>query len=112
LRSPCGDYRTHRPEVGHQRSELRRQCLHGGFRGFQLAHLVDQGQANLCDAVNGTITFTSPEGKHYEIGEKPATPMVRPRGWRLVEKHFLIDGEPSQLRSSISACSSSTMPAP
>ena len=55
---------------------------------------IVQGQASLCDAVNGTITFTSPEGKHYEIGEKPAALMVRPRGWHLVEKHFLIDGEP------------------
>ena len=55
---------------------------------------IIEGQANLCDAVRGTITYTSPEGKHYELGEKPATLMVRPRGWHLVEKHFLIDGEP------------------
>jgi len=53
-----------------------------------------EGQANLCDAVNGTITYTSPEGKHYELCEAPAVLMVRPRGWHLVEKHFLIDGEP------------------
>ena len=53
-----------------------------------------EGQANLRDAVNGTITYTSPEGKHYEVCEAPATLMVRPRGWHLVEKHFLIDGEP------------------
>jgi malate synthase len=53
-----------------------------------------EGQANLCDAVNGTITYDSPEGKHYELREDPATLMVRPRGWHLVEKHFLIDGEP------------------
>ena len=55
---------------------------------------IIEGQANLCDAVRGTITYTSPEGKHYQVGEKPATLMVRPRGWHLVEKHFLIDGEP------------------
>src|SRR6202142_1117306 len=55
---------------------------------------IIEGQANLCDAVRGTITYTSPEGRHYELGEKPATLMVRPRGWHLVEKHFLIDGEP------------------
>ena len=53
-----------------------------------------EGQANLCDAARGTITYTSPEGKHYELCEEPATLMVRPRGWHLVEKHFLIDGEP------------------
>ncbi len=53
-----------------------------------------QGQANLRDAVNGTITYTSPEGKHYEVREDPAVLMVRPRGWHLVEKHFLVDGKP------------------
>jgi len=53
-----------------------------------------EGQANLCDAVRGTITYTSPEGKKYEVGEAPATLMVRPRGWHLVEKHFLVDGQP------------------
>ena len=52
------------------------------------------GQANLRDAVNGTITYTSPEGKRYEVAENPATLMVRPRGWHLREKHFLVDGEP------------------
>jgi malate synthase len=55
---------------------------------------IVEGQVNLRDAVNGTITHTSPENKHYELSEKPATLMVRPRGWHLVEKHFLIDGEP------------------
>jgi malate synthase len=53
-----------------------------------------QGQANLCDAVAGTITYTSPEGKLYEVREDHATLMVRPRGWHLVEKHFLIEDEP------------------
>jgi malate synthase len=55
---------------------------------------VIDGQANLCDAVAGTITYTSPEGKHYQVCEVPAVLMVRPRGWHLVEKHFLVDGEP------------------
>ena len=55
---------------------------------------VIEGQINLRDAVNGTITYTSPEGKHYEMAEAPAVLMVRPRGWHLVEKHFLVDGEP------------------
>jgi len=53
-----------------------------------------EGQINLSDAVRGAITFTSPEGKAYKLGEKPAVLMVRPRGWHLVEKHFLVDGEP------------------
>lgn len=55
---------------------------------------VIQGQANLRDAVNGTISYASPEGKHYELREDHATLMVRPRGWHLVEKHFVIDGQP------------------
>jgi malate synthase len=52
-----------------------------------------EGQINLRDAVNGTITFTSPEGKHYSLGENTAVLMVRPRGWHLVEKHVRLDGE-------------------
>ena len=53
-----------------------------------------QGQANLRDAVNGTITYSSPEGKQYELNEEHAVLMVRPRGWHMVEKHFLVEGEP------------------
>ena len=53
-----------------------------------------EGQANLCDAVRGTISYTSPEGKRYELKDRIATLMVRPRGWHLVEKHFLVDGHP------------------
>jgi malate synthase len=52
------------------------------------------GQVNLRDAVRGTITFTSPEGKRYGLADRVATLMVRPRGWHLVEKHVLVDGEP------------------
>ena len=55
---------------------------------------VIEGQANLQDAVRGTISWESPEGKRYELCEKPATLIVRPRGWHLVEKHFLVDGQP------------------
>jgi malate synthase len=52
------------------------------------------GQVNLRDAVNRTIGFVSPEGKSYKLAENPATLMVRPRGWHLDEKHFLVDGKP------------------
>jgi malate synthase len=55
---------------------------------------VMQGQVNLCDAVRGSITYTSPDGKRYEVCNTPAVLMVRPRGWHLLEKHFLVDGEP------------------
>jgi malate synthase len=53
-----------------------------------------QGQVNLRDAVAGTITFSSPDGKEYALGEELATLLVRPRGWHLIEKHVLVDGEP------------------
>jgi len=53
-----------------------------------------QGQINMRDAVNGTIAFTSPEGKSYKLNDTTAVLLVRPRGWHLVEKHMLIDGEP------------------
>jgi malate synthase len=53
-----------------------------------------EGQMNLRDAVNGSITYEGPEGKRYEMCDEPATLMVRPRGWHLDEKHFLIEGEP------------------
>jgi len=51
------------------------------------------GQANLADAVRGTIEHDE-NGKHYELGETVATLLVRPRGWHLVERHLLVGGEP------------------
>jgi malate synthase len=53
-----------------------------------------EGQINLRDTVNGTISYVSPEGKKYQLAERTATLMVRPRGWHLIEKHFLVGGNP------------------
>jgi malate synthase len=53
-----------------------------------------QGQRNLRDAVNGDITYTSPEGKKYALNAQRAVLMVRPRGWHLWEKQVEIDGQP------------------
>lgn len=53
-----------------------------------------QGQINLRDAIEGSITYTSPEGKHYQLREQTAVLLVRPRGWHLVEKHMLFNGRP------------------
>ena len=50
------------------------------------------GQINLSDAVDGTITFTNPDGKFYELNETTATLLVRPRGWHLNEKHAQVNG--------------------
>ena len=52
-----------------------------------------QGQINLRDAVDGTITFSG-GGKEYRLGDTLATLLVRPRGWHMTEKHVLVDGEP------------------
>jgi malate synthase len=53
---------------------------------------VIDGQANLIDAVQRKLSFESSEGKSYKLNDKIATLVVRPRGWHLEEKHFLIDG--------------------
>ncbi|HEX6804242.1 MAG TPA: malate synthase A [Terriglobales bacterium] len=53
-----------------------------------------EGQANLRDAVERTITYESPEGKRYRLNQKTAVLMVRPRGWHLEERHFTVDGKP------------------
>src|SRR6516164_8114373 len=53
-----------------------------------------EGQQNLYDAVRRTIEFKSPEGKEYKLNPKIAVLFVRPRGWHLDEKHFLVNGTP------------------
>jgi malate synthase len=54
-----------------------------------------EGHINLRDAIDGTITYEGSDGRHYELGEHPATLLVRPRGWHLPERHLLIDSEPA-----------------
>jgi malate synthase len=56
-------------------------------------NLVD-GQINLIDANDRSIEFLNPDGRVYKLNDKVATLLVRPRGWHLVEKHVLVDGEP------------------
>lgn len=53
-----------------------------------------EGQINLRDAVNGSISFINEQnGKVYALSEKTATLLVRPRGWHMDEKHVMIDGQ-------------------
>ncbi|HET7728194.1 MAG TPA: malate synthase A [Candidatus Limnocylindrales bacterium] len=52
------------------------------------------GQAALADAVRRELTFASPDGRTYRLGERIATLLVRPRGWHLDEAHVLVDGAP------------------
>ncbi len=51
------------------------------------------GQANLVDAYRGTLALDT-EAKAYRLNPEVATLLVRPRGWHLGEKHFLVDGQP------------------
>jgi len=55
---------------------------------------VIAGQVNCIEAVRRTLEYRSPEGKHYRLGERLATLVVRPRGWHLEEKHVLFEGSP------------------
>ncbi len=54
---------------------------------------VAQGQQNIADAVRRTISLETPE-KRYSLQSDPATLVIRPRGWHLVERHVTVDGEP------------------
>jgi malate synthase len=56
------------------------------------ANVID-GQINCSDAIRRTIEFQNPDGRIYRLNEKTATLLIRPRGWHLVEKHVLVDGE-------------------
>lgn len=53
------------------------------------------GQINMRDAVRKTITYQDPKsGKSYALNNQIATLLVRPRGWHMVEKNILVDGDP------------------
>jgi malate synthase len=78
-------------------------ALNSGARGF-MADFEDSlsptwsnivnGQANLSDAIDGTIEFTGEDGREYKLGSETAMLLVRPRGWHLTDKHVLVDDEP------------------
>ncbi|HUK98675.1 MAG TPA: malate synthase A [Gaiellaceae bacterium] len=55
---------------------------------------VYAGQQNVHDAVRGTIELQTPE-KQYRLNDEVATLVIRNRGWHLVERHHLVDGEPA-----------------
>jgi malate synthase len=56
------------------------------------ANCID-GQANLIDAIEGTIELETPD-KTYRLKDETAVLLVRPRGWHLPERHVLLDGAP------------------
>jgi malate synthase len=53
-----------------------------------------QGHINLRDAIERSITFDGPDGRHYKLNSSVATLLVRARGWHLVEKHVHSGGQP------------------
>ncbi|WP_031521328.1 malate synthase A [Siccibacter colletis] len=53
-----------------------------------------EGQINLRDAVNGTITWTNEAGKIYQLKPTPAVLVCRVRGLHLPEKHVTWREEP------------------
>ena len=56
---------------------------------------IVEGQINLRDANRREIDFYDDRrGKSYELNDKVATLMVRPRGWHLNEANLQVDGEP------------------
>jgi malate synthase len=102
---PRPDYLDRRVEItGPTDRKLVINALNSGARGF-MADFEDassptwqnqiEGHVNLVDAVNRTITYDASDGRHYQLGERPATLLVRPRGWHLDEKHLRRDGEPA-----------------
>ncbi len=54
---------------------------------------VRSGQRNVYDAVRRRIELEMPE-KSYRLNEETATLIIRARGWHMVERHHLVDGEP------------------
>ncbi|MGL4543518.1 MAG: malate synthase A, partial [Polymorphobacter sp.] len=55
--------------------------------------IMVEGQINLRDAANGSITLED-KGKSYKLNDTTATLIARPRGWHLPEAHMVVDGKP------------------
>ncbi|MBX3028918.1 MAG: malate synthase A [Chloroflexi bacterium] len=98
------DLRDRRVEItGPAERKMLINALNSGARVF-MADLEDAlsptwsnvvgGHADLLRAVRRELDFTSPEGKRYALQAETGTLVVRPRGWHLVERHVLVDGEP------------------
>jgi malate synthase len=101
---PRADYEDRRVEItGPTDRKLVINALNSGAKGF-MADFEDansptwenqvSGHVNLIDAIEGTITYDSSDGRHYELDDEIATLLVRPRGWHLPEKHVTAGGEP------------------
>ncbi len=98
------DLRDRRVEItGPAEPKMIINALNSGAKVF-MADLEDsltpawdklmEGQKALHDAVRGTLSFSSPEGKQYRLNEKTAVLIVRPRGWHLPERNVTLSGTP------------------
>ncbi len=86
--------------TGPTRRKMVINALNSGASGFMAdfedsnsptwANMVD-GQANLADAVRGTMEHEE-GGKEYRLEEEHATLLVRPRGLHLPEQHLQVNG--------------------
>jgi malate synthase len=102
--APAPDLTDRRVEItGPTDRKMVINALNSGARVFMAdfedadsptwANMVE-GQLNLTDAIDRTIDFKNPDGRVYRLDERVATLVARPRGWHLVERHLLVDGEP------------------
>jgi malate synthase len=101
---PRADYVDRRVEItGPTDRKLVINALNSGARGFMADfedansptwHNQVSGQANLIDAIEGTIAYTDHRGRAYALAEETATLIVRPRGWHLDERHLRMAGDP------------------
>ncbi|MBB4662208.1 malate synthase A [Conexibacter arvalis] len=101
---PRPDYADRRVEItGPTDRKLVVNALNSGARGFMADFedattprwdLLLDGQLNLTEAIAGTLVHEEPDGRRYELGERTATLLVRPRGWHLPEGNLLVGGEP------------------
>ena len=96
-RPPRRDHRTGRPQDDRQRAELRRQGVHGRFRGRLLAGLRQHdrgpGQPEGPLGRQDRLHRRARPASFTRSKSNPAVLMVRPRGWHLNERHVLVDGE-------------------
>jgi malate synthase len=97
------DLRDRRCEItGPVERKMMINALNSGARVF-MADFEDansptwsnvlEGQQNVRDAVRREIALDTGE-KSYRLNDETATLIIRPRGWHLPERHFMVDGEP------------------
>ena len=97
------DLRDRRVEItGPVERKMMINALNSGARCF-MADFEDAnsptwancvgGHVNLVDAIERRIELATPD-KTYRLNDDVAVLIVRPRGWHLLERHVLVDGEP------------------